>query len=261
MNNFMVLLKKDFLEIFRTKKWLVYLITFLVITIFSVVSARVLPELLNLVLVESGLEESFSYKASVADSYTQFIANMGEIAWLLIAIMFANTLVKEKNSGTYYMLKSNGVSETKIVLSHFLSKLILITLAYMASIVLFIPMNLILFKEYTGVRGFVSLSYLYLSLVFALCLALFISSFVKKNSKGYILAIVIYFILTILSIFPYIDIYNPLYGLTLSTNTIISPDYNTLSDYLINLFVTIGISIILVVSSIYIFKNKINNRK
>ena len=69
-------------------------------------------------------------------------------------------------------------------------------------------------------------------LLFGLCLSFFISSIVQKKGTGVILVIAIYFILTILSVFPYIDIYNPMYGLTLSNNIITSIDYK-LSDYLI----------------------------
>lgn len=260
MNNFLTLLKKDFLELKRTQKWIIYLITFVAITVFSVISARLLPELLNVVLSETGMDQIFIYKASVADSYLQFTANMGEIAFLLVTIMFSSTLVKEKTSGTYYMLKSNGVNETKIVLSHFISKLLLITISYIASIVVFVPLNLLLFKEYAGLRGVISLSYLYLVLLFGLCLSFFISSIVQKKGTGVILVIAIYFILTILSVFPYIDIYNPMYGLTLSNNIITSIDYK-LSDYLINLIVTTVLSASMIISSIYIFKNKIDNRK
>jgi len=260
MGNFMILFKKDLLELKRSKKWLVYILTISFITLFSVISARLLPEILNLFLVETGLDEVFTYRPSVADSYVQFISNVGQIIWILIAIMFSNTLVKEKVSGTYYMLKSNGVSETKIVLSHFLSKLLLITISYLVSIAIFVPLNLVLFKEYAGLRGVIALSYLYLSLIFALCFALFISSCVKKKNKGIIFVIAIYFILSILVMFPYIDIYNPLYNLTLASNVIMYKDNKT-SEYLINLFTTIGYCIVFIISSMYLFKNKINNGK
>ena len=260
MNSFKVLLKKDLLEIKRNKKWLVYVLSFTIIAIISVITARLLPEIFNALLDVTGVIEGMSYRVSVADSYMQFVANMGEIGLLIILIMFSNTLFKEKSSGTYHLLTSNGVKDYKIVLSHFVSKLILITISYLVSVGVFVVLNLLVFKEYTGLRGVCSLSYLYLTLVFALTLGLFISSFVKKKTMGFVLAIVIYFALSILSVFPYIDIYNPLYALTLGSEIMTSVDYE-LSDYLINLFVTLGVSVTLLVSSIYIFKNKIDNRK
>ena len=260
MDNFILLLKNNLLEFKRTKKWWIYLLTFSLVTIFSVISARVLPELLNVVLSESGLGEMFAYEVSVADSYVQLIANFGEIIWLLIAIMFSSVLVKEKNSGTYYMLKSNGVNEKSIVLAHFVSKMILITISYLLSLVIFVPLNLELFKQYTGVRGVVSLSFLYMILVFALSLALFISSLVNSKSKGYIVMIGVYFALTLLAIFPYIDIYNPMYGLTLASEVIVNDDIK-ISDYVVNGSIILIASIGCLLASIYCFKNKIDNRK
>ena len=68
------------------------------------------------------------------------------------------------------------------------------------------------------------------------------------------------FIFSILSVFPYIDIYNPLYALTLANEVMTSVDYK-LSDYLINLFMLLASSATLLIGSIYVFKNKIDNRK
>lgn len=260
MSNFLVLLKKDLLEISRTQKWIIYILVFLAITVFSVVAARVLPEILNYALGEvdfGGI--AFEYEISVADSYAQYIANMGEIAWLLVAIMFSSSLFKEKVTSSYNLLKCNKVSEKTIVLSHFLSKLILITVAYIASIIVFVPLNLIVFKEYTGLRGVVALSYVYLSLVFALTLALFISSFIDKKSKGILFVILIYFGLSLLTIFPKLTM-NPFMGLTLANNIIMYPDYK-INDYVVNLIFTLISIVGMLVASVYLMKNKINNRK
>ena len=195
MSNFKTLFKKDMLELIRTKKWLVYIISFIAIVILSVVTARLLPELFNALLQEGDGFTMFMYEeVSIATSYSQFIANMGEIAWLIIGVMFATTLCREKNKGTYNLLKSNGVKEHEIVLSHFLSKLLLITVSYILSVITFAVANLFVFHEYTGLRGLIALTYVYLILVFALCLAIFISSIVKKNSGGYILILITYFI-------------------------------------------------------------------
>lgn len=260
MHSFMILLKKDFLEIKKNSKWLIYIFVFSLVSVLSVVTAKILPELLNLVFENTGMGGLFEYKASVSDSYVQYVANMGETAFLLIIVMFASTLVNEKNSGTYYLLKANNISETKIVMSHFVSKLILISISYLISTALFIGLNLLIFKEYTGIRGFISLSYIYLTLVFALALSLFISSFVKKKSNGYAISLVAYFVLSLLSSIPYIDVYNPLYSLMLASNIITDVDYKV-ADYVLNLLILVTSIVVLVSCSIYLFKNKINNRK
>ena len=260
MHSFITLLKKDFLEIKKNSKWLIYLFVFSLVSVLSVATAKILPELLNQLLKETGMEGFFYYQSGIADSYAQYVANMGEISFLLIIVMFATTLINEKNSGTYYLLKNNKVSETKIVMSHFISKLILITVSYFISIGIFIGLNLIVFKEYTGLRGVVSLSYVYLTLIFALALSLFISSIVKKKSSGYVIAIVVYFIMSLLSGIPYIDVYNPLYSLVLASNIITDVDYE-IADFVLNLIILVTSIIALIGCSIYLFKNKIDNRK
>ena len=132
MRNFKILLKKNFLEFKRTKKWYVYIISFSLIALISALTAKYLLGALSPFLEMMGV----IYTPTVADSYAQFIANMIEVGYLLIGIMFATTLLKEKNSSTYYTLKSNGVKETQIVLAHYVSKLILITVSYLISLIL-----------------------------------------------------------------------------------------------------------------------------
>ena len=58
---------------------------------------------------------------------------------------------------------NNGVNETKIVMAHFVSKLILITISYLISIIIFVPLNIVIFHQYAGVRGVISLSLIYFS--------------------------------------------------------------------------------------------------
>lgn len=256
MDNFKILLKKNFLEFKRTKKWIVFLIVFPVIAILSSVLAKVLISALAPIFEMIGL----TYEPTIADSYAQFVANMAETGYLLIAIMFSVSLVKEKSSSTYYVLKSNGVKESDIVLSHFVSKLILITASYLASVVVFVVMNLILFRAYTGYRGVVSLSFTYLLLVFALCFSLFVSSFVNKKSHGYIIAIASYFVFSILYVIPKIDVFTPFYALTLSNDIMYEYSHN-ISDFVINGVSLVVICIGLIIGSIYLFKNKVDNGK
>ena len=260
MGNFIELLKKDLLEIKRSKKWIISIVAFVLLAIISAVSAKILPELMNMALKDTGFEFLLPSVPSIADSYLQFIANIGEMGLILIIVMSVTYLIKEKLMGTYYTLKNNNVDDSQIVLSHFISKLIMFTISYLASIIVFVSLNLILFNEYAGIRGVVSLFYIYLTIIFSLSLSLFVSSICRKKSSGYALGIVLYFILTILSGIPYIDKYNPLYCLNLANDIMMKSDY-VISEYIYTLSITLIMSIVLVVSSIVFFKNKINNKK
>lgn len=256
MANFKILLKKNFLELKRTKKWFIFIGVFAFLSIVSALFAKYLLALITPVFEMMGLVIEF--EPTIADSYAQFTANMGETAYLLIVIMFSALLIKEKTAGTYYILKNNGVKESEIVLAEYLTKLILITVSYLASILVFVICNLILFNSYTGYRGVISLIFIYLLLVFALTFAFFVSSVVKKKSIGYVLGIVSYFVLPILSTIPKINVATPFYTLTLANNVMVDLEH-VWADYLINGFATIALIVTMVFASIYFFKERVDN--
>lgn len=262
MGNFKVLLKKNLLEMARNRRVLIFSIVFICVSIISALSARFLPELFNLLL--EGLENTgigvVALDGSVADSYVQYISNMGEIAVFLICIMFVGTIVKEKKSGTYSSLKMNGVNDKEIVLSHFAAQTILITFSYILSVAVFVVLNILLFREIMGVRGLIVLLYIYLLLLFTIALSLFVGCLFKKKSRAYWVIILSYFALTFLKIIPRFNKFNPFYLLNISMNLMYYKEYS-LKENLISMISTVLISIVLVIVSLFIAKNKINNRK
>ena len=260
MSSFLILLKKDLLEFKRNHKWLILIGVFSFISILSAITAMILPELFELVFVSAGMDFGVTLEANVGDSYLQFIANMGEMGLLVAMVLFAPILVKEKQEGTLLTLQNNGVSEAKVVLSHFISNLILLTVSYLISIGVLVSLNLLIFQEYAGIRGIVALLYVYLAFVFSLAISLFASSICKKKSTAYGLSIILYFLLFILSAIPYIDVYIPLYSLNLASNIITDANYIK-SDYLNTLYINLAFIVLFVISSITIYQNRINNRK
>lgn len=256
MDNFKILLKKNLLEITRTKKWIVFMVVLPLIAIASSVIVKVLFTALSPFLAELGI----AYDPTIADAYIQFIANMAETGYLLIAIMFSTVLIKEKTSSTYYILKSNGVKESEVVLAHFVSKILLITISYLVSVIAFVITNLILFKSYAGLRGVISIGFTYMLLVFALCFSMFISSIISKKGQGYIITIASYFGFSILYLIPKVGVVTPFYALTLLNDVMYETTYN------ISEIVTNGVSLLimcagLIWGSIYFFGNKVDNGK
>ena len=255
MNNFKILLKNNLLEFRRTKKWIIFISVFAILSILSSVLAKLLSTAFTPIFEMMGIQ----YEASIADAYTQFVANIAETGYLLVSIIFSLSLVKEKTSSTYYTLKSNGVKESEMVLAHFVSKLILLTVSYLIGVIVFVISNLILFNSYTGYRGALCLLLVYLFIVFSLCFSLFVSSVIKKKSLGIVISIVSYFIFSILYVIPKVGPFTPFYGMTL-VNDIMYDNY-LVNDVVINIAMLVALSIACIVSGIFLFKNKINNGK
>ena len=197
MANFVILLKKNLIEMVRNKRIIIFSVVFVIVSIISALTAKFLPELLKFLvggLEESGISGILINDGTVADSYVQYISNMGEISVLLVGIMFAGTITKEKTTGTYESLKMNGVKDHEIVLSHFVSQIILVTVSYILSVSDLAVLNIVLFKQIMGVRGFVVLLYIYLLLLFMISLSLFSSCLCKKSGKSYLIVILAYLV-------------------------------------------------------------------
>lgn len=261
MANFMILLKKNLIEMVRNKRIIIFSVVFIFISIISALTAKFLPELISFLLQGIEMGEIIPLeKGTVADSYVQYIANMGEVSLLLVAIMFAGAIVKEKKTGTYQILKMNGVKDNEIVLSHFVSQIILVSISYILSVAAFVLLNILLFKQIMGVRGFVVLLYIYLTLLTTISFSLFVSCLFKKGSKAYVFVILGYFIIGFLDVIPRINKINPFHLLSLSNQLMYYQDYS-LKENLITSISSLVIIVLLVIVSLFVVKNKINNRK
>lgn len=264
MVNFVILLKKNLIEMVRNKRIIIFSIAFVAISLISAVMAKFLPELFKWLfdtLGEDGTNIGMMIgDASVADSYVQFVSNVTEIMVLLIIIFFAGTIIKEKKTGTYDNLKMNGVKDHEIVLAHFVAQVILVTVSYIVGVAFFVLLNILLFRQIMGIRGVVALLYIYLTMLFVIAASLFVGCLFKKNFWAYFLAIIGYFALSFVDIIPHINKFNPFHLLTISMNLMYSESYS-LSEHLITSIVTVLLTAGLVIVSLFIVKNKINNRK
>ena len=264
MVNFVILLKKNLIEMVRNKRIIIFSIAFVAISLISAVMAKFLPELFKWLfdtLGEDGTNIGMMIgDASVADSYVQFVSNVAEIMVLLIIIFFTGTIIKEKKTGTYDNLKMNSVKDHEIVLAHFVAQVILVTVSYIVGVAFFVLLNILLFRQIMGIRGVVALLYIYLTMLFVIAASLFVGCLFKKNFWAYFLAIIGYFVLSFVDIIPHINKFNPFHLLTISMNLMYSESYS-LSEHLITSIVTVLLTAGLVIVSLFIVKNKINNRK
>lgn len=260
MSSFMILLKKNLLEMIRNKRVLIFGIVFIMIAIISALSAKYLPDIINSLL--EGMEEqigiTFILKASVAESYVQFISNIGQIAVLLVGILFASSISKEKSKGTYNDLITRGVKDKHIVLAHFVSQIIVITVSFLLSVAVFVTLNILLFNQIMGLRGVVALLHLYMLLLATMSFTLFVSCLCKKNSRAYVLVILGYFGLSFLEVIPRLNKFNPFHLLTLGTELMYYANYY-ISEHLLTFVVTFIISGGLVALALWFSKNRVNN--
>jgi ABC-2 type transport system permease protein len=121
---FYILLKKEFLELRRTSKLLIYLAVFFISGLISPVLAKYTPVLLNSI---PNLPAGFAGmipEPTVQDAISQYIKNVSQFGILLVILLTMGVLAQEKERGTAAMLLTKPVKRSAVVLSKWVVGLI-----------------------------------------------------------------------------------------------------------------------------------------
>ena len=248
MKQFISLMKKDFMELFRTKKILILGIVFLFFTILSPISAYLLPDLFELIgQTEQEIIIIFPDPTYV-DSYYQFISNFGQMVVFVMIIVLAPLIVDEKRKGTFHTLLNNKVSKANFVLSKVLSQVKVITGLYLISIGAFLLYTKILFDQAIFSNWILFFVSIYFYLIFLICMVNLISVISKTNITSIVMSILAFFSIMIFNFIPFIGKYMPNHLMTIATNIITDGDYAKYANG--NIIVTILLSIVLLFLSI-----------
>lgn len=135
----LVLIKKDLMEQWRTKKIIILSIIFLFVAISSPIMAKIMPEVMKSISVPG---MTINLPASTySDSIDQFVKNISQIALLVIIFIVAGAVSDEKNKKTLEILLTKPISRPLFILSKFK--------AYFASIVVIFTISSLVFYLYT----------------------------------------------------------------------------------------------------------------
>lgn len=135
MNEFWVLVKKDSLEIVRSKKLMILLVLFLFVSISSPIMAKLLPQILK--SVETPGFNITVPEPTYLDSVAQFVKNISQLAMLVVLFLVAGAVVDEKNRKNLEILLTKPVSRTSFILSKYFSLLATVGVVYIAASVIF----------------------------------------------------------------------------------------------------------------------------
>lgn len=109
------LLKKELLEISRSKKLLILLIIFLFVAISSPILAKLIPTIFKNMQVQ-GITLNIP-EPTWKDAIDQFVKNISQIVMIVIVFLFAGAIAEEKNKKTLEIVLTKPISRTNIVLS------------------------------------------------------------------------------------------------------------------------------------------------
>ena len=249
MKQFMILFKKDFMELFRTKKILIISIVFIIFALASPIITQIIP---NLITEIQGVKIEMP-EATIIDSYGQFISNIIQICSFTLIIALGSSIVKERKSGLYNNLLNNGVKKRNFILSKVSVQILMVSAIYIVSVMLFSAYNYILFDNFFVKYSFVSLLSIYIYLIFLITVINFFSTISRSTIMSIILSFAFIFIIMLFDLFAF-GKYLPNYLINIAYN--IFSDSTLLQIFYKNIAITLLLSIVIVMMSIKLCKNK-----
>jgi len=141
------ILKKEFLEIIRTKKLLILAIVLLFVAVSSPILAKLIPTIFKNLDMQ-GVKLTIP-EATWKDSIDQFVKNLSQIALIVIVFMFAGSIAEEKNKKTLEIVLTKPITRSSFIISKFVSSLTVTSLVYLAGSIIFYIYTMTIFGSFS----------------------------------------------------------------------------------------------------------------
>lgn len=135
MKNIMTLIRKELLEAFRKHRLLVIITIFVLIGLMSPIGTKYLGEILKQ-LLPSGYVLKVR-EASEIEAYFQFFKNISQIGLIVLIIITSGLMADELEKKTIVNVLSKGVRREYIIVSKFISSIIVWLISYIISVIIF----------------------------------------------------------------------------------------------------------------------------
>jgi len=250
MRQFSILLKKDFLELWRTKRVLIVGIIFVVFALSSPLLAKMTPELLK--SLGDGVQIIMP-EATIVESYGQFASNVAGVCVYALIVAFGGLIVSERRSGMFNNLLNNGVKRSTFVLSKIATQVLVVTGVYLVSCLLFSIYNQVLFGEFWAKDSLVSFTAIYVFMIFTISFINLFSVVAKSVVMAIIFGFLMTFLIAIFDLFAF-GKYLPNHLISLSVSVF---NDSTAFDYVWkNMAITLGLSVAIVFAAIGLCRSK-----
>ncbi len=246
MKAFWAFTKKEITEYVRTSKIIILGTVFLLFGMMNPVLAKFTPEIIKAAGLDINLPEP-----TALDSWAQFFKNVGQMGLVVVVIVFSGIMANEFSKGTLINILTKGLKRKTVILSKFAVASVLWTLSYLFCL-LVTALYTAYFWKMTGMHQ--------LFLVFVgpwiygefLIILLILGGILFKTSIGSLLLVGgLTLVMTILSIFPKLQKFNPM-TLT-SDNMALLSGVKGVTDFSLALVICVVLISVGLVASIRLF--------
>jgi ABC-2 type transport system permease protein len=251
MSQFIILFKKEWLELIRSKKLLIMIVLLLFVSISSPILAKLIPSIFKNI---EGIGPINIPESTWKDAVDQFVKNANQFVGLVIVFMFAGAIAEEKNKKTLEIVLTKPISRASFLLAKFLSGSLLITICMTIGSVIFYYYAVSIFGSFS-LQNFVFLAVV-LHILFSVILALTIFASTIANTQIIAIAIAFFVEIVSLAVLPYIDAiknYLPTYVSSNYKEMMINGEFQ---NFMPSIYTSLVLIFLFIASSILIFKRQ-----
>lgn len=249
MKAFWAFTKKELTEYYRTAKIMILLVVFLLFGMINPVLAKFTPEIIKAAGLDLNLPDP-----TAMDSWAQFFKNVGQMGLIIVVIVFSGIMANEFSKGTLINILTKGLKRNTVILSKFTVASALWALSYLLCFVV-TYFYTAYFWPMTGMHEVLMTfagPFVYGEFLIAL---LILGGVLFKNTLGSLLLTGgVSLGLTILSIFPQLQKYNPM--ILSGDNMSLLIGTKVLSDFMPALLICVALIVIVISTSVVLFDHK-----
>lgn len=252
MNGFMAFTKKEFTEQLRSYKSIILVAVLFLFGMMSPLLAKITPDILSGMEIQ-GMTISIPPPTAL-DAYGQFFKNVGQMGIIVMLLIFSGLLSQDVAKGTLIVLLAKGLSRHAVIVSKFVSALVLWTVGYALAAVTAYGYTVYLFSTSAIPNLLYALFCLWLFGAFIIALLLLASTLASGNYGGLLLTAGLLIAGLVLSSFPAIQKWNPV-SLASKNGGLITNAVTTV-DMAASIWVTLVLTAAFVILAVLIFRKK-----
>ena len=252
MHSFMIFTKKEFMELWRTKRILILCCAFLFLAIGSPILGRYLAEIIQMTAGDLPIEFPPPFWL---DSWAQFYSNFNQLGNLVVIVLFMGCISGEKQSGTASLALTKNLSHTSFVMAKFFSQLAILTGFYIVAIGVAQLYTELLFDTSGNIMDVILGGvFYYVGLVALLAFITLASSLTKSSLSSVMVALGGGVLAIVVSYLPGLRNFSPQFLMSQSMEVLVSG--GELEFPVIPLLGTIVVTVLCLVGAIYVLKGQ-----
>ncbi|WP_334329920.1 ABC transporter permease [Companilactobacillus sp. HBUAS59699] len=252
MRNTWFFIRKELLESWRNYHLLIIAIVFVIFGIEGPLMAKLTPDILKMAS-SSGLTIKMPDPTSL-DSWQQYYKNMTQIGIYVLAVIFSGTVSGEVSRGTLVNLVTKGLPRHSIVIAKYLVAYLQWCLAIVTAFLINWAYTLYYFPDdkspyvWTGMWPLLIFGMMFVAII------IWGSTLSKSNYMGFLTAVVVFIVLTLVNMFKDAKRYNPISLVT--DNMSLVKGTEQVAHVMPAIWITVISAVIIVYLSILLLKQK-----